>query len=114
MTAEIVQLSTVEFLTKRPAMMTAGGSLAEVLAFFDGFVAATHSGGPVRPAPTPSDALTWLAEQCGFSPAPGNISPRDRLDRVIRHFGDSEAALTALDAYATAFRESHSTPSVTP
>jgi hypothetical protein len=106
MTDEIVHLSTVEFLTKRPAMMTASGSLAEVLAFFDGFERAVRPVAICSPSPTPVDALSWLAEQCGYSPGLGLISPKDRLERIIRHYGSSEAALAAIDSYATTLRES--------
>ncbi len=98
-------LSIVEMLIKRPAMFTAHGSLAEVIAYLEGYEAAPQTtAGTANPDSGPSikEAFEWLAEQCG-GPLP--LRPLDRLDRILARFETEAATFEALNAFTERYRE---------
>ena len=102
-TWDIERLSYAELVLRRPCMWTAGGTLAEIFAFLNGYDAATRTDARCQDL-SPDKLLEWVANECGFSRA--LCPPAEQVAQIVRHFGSAELAIEAMSARATRLRES--------
>ena len=92
-THDIKRLSLVQTVLLRPRMYTVGGSLPELLAFFNGCLIpsrelATRDDGSVRLL------VDWMSEECGFDDALINI--RRAHEMLLDRFGTEQDVIFAL------------------
>jgi len=101
-TYDIERLSYAELVLRRPRMWTAGGTLPEVLSFFQGYDAAARMGARCQDE-SPCKLLDWLESECGL-PRIGQL-PAEWTAQIIGHYGSAELALEALSEHATQERK---------
>ena len=90
---EIVRLSAVQLVAKRPAMFTPTGSIGEVFSFFRDYDASNDEGATLGPAPF-GDAVEWIGSECGFEAFNSNLD--EVVAKIEVRFGSRDKFLCAL------------------
>ena len=98
MTVEDIEpLNIAQCVCLRPKMYTANGTLAEVLALFDGYDLALRHDSSRASDTSPSHVLEWLNS--------GNtadiVRPQERMTRLLELYQSDEEALSALEKVAS-------------
>jgi hypothetical protein len=90
---EIVPLSAVQHVAKRPAMFTPTGSIGEVFSFFRDYDP-SNDGGATMGHKTFRDAVEWIGSECDFEPFSSNLD--EVVAKIEGRFGCRAEFLSAL------------------
>lgn len=90
---EIVRLTAVQHVAKRPAMYTPTGSIGEVFSFFRDYDPSDDGGATLSPE-TFRDAVEWIGSECGFEPFTSNLD--EVVTKIEARFGCRDEFLSSL------------------
>ena len=89
----IVRLSAVQCVAKRPAMFTSTGSIGEVFSFFRDYDPSNDGGATLGEAPF-REAIGWIGDECGFEPFTADLD--EVVAKIEARFGSRDEFLSAL------------------
>ena len=92
---DIVRLSAVQCIAKRPAMFTSTGSIGEVFSLFRDYDP-SHDGGATLDVVALRDAARWIGSECGFEPFRSDLD--DIVAKIKKRFGGRDDFFSALVA----------------
>lgn len=90
---EIIPLSPVQLVAKRPAMYSPTGSIGEVFSFFRDYDP-TNDGGATLSPETFREAVEWIGGECEFEPLTSNLD--EVVAKIEARFGCRGEFLSAL------------------
>jgi len=96
-TFPIEPLNIAQCVCKRPRMYTANGTLAEVLALFEGYNLALRYGSSPAKDTSPAHVLKWLAGELGEDV----VWPEERVTWLLERFQSEAAALSEIERVAS-------------
>ena len=92
---DIVRLSAVQCVAKRPAMFTPTGSIWEIFSFFRDYDP-SQDGGAILDVVGFKNAVEWIGNECGFEPFNSNMD--EVVNKIETRFGSRDEFLSALVA----------------